>query len=178
MRGVTIDHLIWWFHHIDQTTTFNGRDFDGAPIDAYKLWHPHDHIKVKWKKKITDDAGHIQPGSVISIHETFGGFVINESSLITQFDRQGFHFQMGILGLKVGHLLHFYREIDGGVLYETEMEIKCRAPLIGKLLTWLACRFFATEPKIRAWIQHNIEECGESEKFIPQLYEHHCTINR
>jgi hypothetical protein len=98
--------------------------------------------------------------------------VVNESSLITQFDREGFHFQMGILGLKIGHLLHFYREIDGGVLYETEMEIKCRAPLIGKLLTWLACRFFATEPKIRAWMQHNIEECGESEKFIPQLYEH------
>ena len=51
MRGVTIDHLIWWFHHIDQTTTFNGRDFNGAAIDAYKLWHPHDHIKVRWKKK-------------------------------------------------------------------------------------------------------------------------------
>jgi hypothetical protein len=177
MRGVTIDHLIWWFHNIDQTTTFNGRDFDSTPIDAYKLWHPHDHIKVKWKKKITDDAGHIQPGSVIGIHETFGGFVVNESSLITQFDREGFHFQMGIFGLKIGHLLHFYREIDGGVLYETEMEIKCRAPLIGKLLTWLACRFFATEPKIRAWMQHNIEECGESEKFIPQLYEHSRTVN-
>ena len=84
---------------------------------------------------------------------------------------------MGIFGLKVGHLLHFYREIDGGVLYETEMEIKCRAPLIGKLLTWLACRFFATEPKIRAWIRHNIEECGESEKFIPQLYEHHRSVD-
>jgi hypothetical protein len=49
--------------------------------------------------------------------------------------------------------------------------------LIGKLLTWLACRFFATEPKIRAWMQHNIEECGESEKFIPQLYEHSRTKN-
>ena len=34
MRGVTIDHLIWWSHNIDQTTTFNGRDFNGAAIDA------------------------------------------------------------------------------------------------------------------------------------------------
>ena len=34
MRGVTIDHLIWWFRNIDQTTTFNGQSFNGASIDA------------------------------------------------------------------------------------------------------------------------------------------------
>jgi hypothetical protein len=28
------------------------------------------------------------------------------------------------------------------------------------------------EKKIRAWMQHNIEESGESEHFIPKLYNH------
>ena len=62
MRGVTIDHLIWWFHNIDKTTTFNGRDFKGAAIDAYKLWHPHDHIRVKWKKKLQMMRGSFSQG--------------------------------------------------------------------------------------------------------------------
>jgi hypothetical protein len=62
MRGVTIDHLIWWFHNIDRTTTFNGRDFNDATINAYKLWHPLDHIKVKWKKKSRMTRGTFNPG--------------------------------------------------------------------------------------------------------------------
>ena len=37
-------------------------------------------------------------------------------------------------------------------------------------MTWLACRFFASEGMLRAWMTHNVEEVGESEKFIPQLY--------
>jgi len=79
---------------------------------------------------------------------------------------------MRVLGIKVGHLLHLYKEVDLGVEYYTEMEIKCRAPILGRLITWLACRFFAPEPKLRAWMVHNVEEVGESEKFIPQLYSH------
>lgn len=172
MAGVSVDHLIWWFHNIDQTTTFNGSDFSGAEINVYKLWHPHDHIAVKWVKKRLDQDGHIQPGSVISINETFGGFVVAERTKISQFDREAFNFEMGILGLKVGHLLHLYRDGPEGVHYRTEMEIKCRAPIIGKLITWLACRIFVTEEKIKAWMVHNVEECGESEKFIPELFRH------
>jgi len=170
MNGMTIDQLIWWFHNFDQRTTFNGVDFTGGEIDCYKLWHPHDHIKVSWEKRLLNHEGHILPGSVIHIRESFGGFSINDRSRITQFDRDAFNFEMGILGLKIGHLLHLYEEVDFGVKYYTELEIKCRAPIVGRFITWIACRFFATEPMMRAWMVHNVEEVGESEKFIPQLY--------
>ena len=52
------------------------------------------------------------------------------------------------------------------------MQIQCRAPIVGRLITQVACRFFASEAKLRAWMLHNVEEVGESEKFIPQLYNH------
>lgn len=173
MKGVKIDHLIWWFENIDQITSFNGKGFDGHEIDSYKLWHPHDHIKVKWKKKIFNEEGKIIPGSQLSIHETFQGFIVKESVLVTQFDREAFNFEMGILGIKIAHLFHFYKETEKGVIYETEMLIKCEAPIIGKALTWFACKFFASEKRVKAWMLHNIEESGESEKFIPQLYENY-----
>ena len=57
------------------------------------------------------------------------------------------------------------------MIYKTEMLVKCNAPVIGKLLTWLACNLIASEKRIKAWMLHNIEESGESEKFIPQLFE-------
>ena len=175
MKGVKIDHLIWWFENIDQTTTFNGKGFDGYEIYSYRLWHPHDHIKVNWKKKILNDDGKIMPGSKIAIKETFQGFLVNESVTVSQFDRDAFNFEMIFFGIKVAHLLHFYKEIEEGVIYKTEMLIKCNVPVIGKLLTWIACNFIATEKRIKAWMLHNIEESGESEKFIPQLFENHNT---
>tara|TARA_B110000444_G_scaffold260743_2_gene309041 strand:- start:118 stop:783 length:666 start_codon:yes stop_codon:yes gene_type:complete len=171
MKGVKIDHLIWWFENIDKVTTFNGKGFDGHEIDSYKLWHPHDHIKVYWKKKKLNHEGKIMPGSKLAIKETFQGFLVNESVTVSQFDRDAFNFEMCFLGIKVAHLLHFYKETEEGVIYKTEMLVKCNAPIIGKLLTWLACNLIASEKRIKAWMLHNIEESGESEKFIPQLFE-------
>ena len=52
------------------------------------------------------------------------------------------------------------------------MTIKCEVPVIGKLVTWIAIKNVMHEKKIRAWMQHNIEESGESEHFIPKLYNH------
>ena len=56
MKNVKVKHLRWWFENIDSTTTFNGQDFNGLEVAVYRLWHPHDHIKVFWKKKITQST--------------------------------------------------------------------------------------------------------------------------
>ena len=87
MSGMTIDQLIWWFHNIYQVHHVHRQDFCGAEIDCYKLWHPHDHVKVSWHKRLTNREGQILPGSVIHIQERFGSFSINERTRVTQFDR-------------------------------------------------------------------------------------------
>ncbi len=76
------------------------------------------------------------------------------------------------MGIKVGELIHAYKEVEEGVKFRTEMTIKCEVPVIGKLVTWIATKTVMHEKKIRAWMQHNIEESGESEHFIPKLYNH------
>ena len=64
------------------------------------------------------------------------------------------------------------KAVEKGVKFRTEMTIKCEVPVIGKLVTWIATKTVMHEKKIRAWMQHNIEESGESEHFIPKLYNH------
>ena len=43
-------------------------------------------------------------------------------------------------------------------------------PVVGRLLNWVIRRQFSEE-LLHAWIVHNIEESGETEKFVPALYE-------
>ena len=50
MEGLTVKQFRWWFENIEGMTTYNGVDFNGIEIPRYHLWHPHDHIKVYWKK--------------------------------------------------------------------------------------------------------------------------------
>lgn len=52
------------------------------------------------------------------------------------------------------------------------MLIGTRLPLIVRLLNRLIRRFAISERFLRAWIVHNVEESGETEKFVPRLFEH------
>ena len=52
------------------------------------------------------------------------------------------------------------------------MTIGPRIPIIGRLLTRIARRLLFSDPMLRDWIRHNIEESGETEKFVPALYTH------
>ena len=173
MKGVTVEHLRWWFENIDKTTTFNGVDFNGIEIPRYHLWHPHDHIKVYWKKKILDENGRVSAGSVMHIKETFGGNLIDESVLITRFDDQEYNFQLGMFGIKGGELIHAYEDSPDGVLFMTQLTISNDNPIFGNLITWLVTKFLVNEEILKAWMQHNIEESGESENFIPILYNYY-----
>ena len=63
---------------------------------------------------------------------------------MTRFDDEAFDFDLLLAGrIKIGHLLHRYGPA---------------ANLI-------------SEDFIRAWVLHNIEESGETEKFVPKQFE-------
>ena len=71
----------------------------------------------------------------------------------------------------VGSVIHAWEPSDSGLKFITEATIDAPIPLIGPLLTKLVRKFVFTNELIEAWILHNIEESGETERFVPQLYE-------
>ena len=78
----------------------------------------------------------------------------------------------GQVGLpRFGELLHHYTAVDGGASFYTEMRVDVQLPMIGSLLTRLARRFRANDRLLRTWIQHNVEGSGETEKFVPALFQ-------
>ena len=171
MKGVTPEMLRWWFENIDGWTRYNGRDFTGPSVPVYRYWHPFDHIAVRWRRRVYV-RGRLGPGSVIEIHEDIGGkHPVRARARVTRFDDEAFNFDLLLGGLiRVGSLDHLYAEVEGGSSFYTEARIGVNVPVIGPLLNWVIRRQF-TEELLRDWIVHNIEESGETEKFVPALFE-------
>jgi hypothetical protein len=174
MHGVTPEMVRWWFEHIDERTHFNGRDFSGPAVPAYRMWHPFDHIDVSWVRRVYDRSGRLAPGSVIRIEENIGArYPVRAKARVTKFDDGAFNFSPLLGGLiPVGTLIHEYAETERGCSFYTEMLIGTTLPLIGPFVNSLIRRFVASEDFLQAWIVHNIEESGETEQFVPRLFEH------
>jgi hypothetical protein len=175
MHGVTPQMVRWWFEHSDTSTHFNGRDFTGPAVPVYRFWHPYDHIRCGWVHRVYDESGRLAPGSVIEIEENLGAqYPVRAKARVTQFDDSAFNFDLLLGGLvPAGHLLHEYAETRDGCSFYTEMLLGRDVPLLGRLANALARKLAgADEDFVRTWIVHNIEESGETEKFVPKLYEH------
>ena len=63
MKGVTPAMLRWWFENIHTFTTWNGTDFDGPEVPVYRLWHPWDHIRVRWLSEVRGADGRLAPAA-------------------------------------------------------------------------------------------------------------------
>ena len=174
MRGVSSKMLRWWFENLDASTRFNGMDFSGPPVPVYRYWHPFDHIRFSWARRVHDASGRLAPGSVVQIEENLGGrFPVRSRARVTKFDDTAFNFDLLAGGqLKAGHLLHEYAEVEGGCSFYTEMLLGVGYPVVGRLLNAFFRLHVANEEFVRTWIVHNIEESGETEKFVPKLYRH------
>ncbi len=171
MKGVTPEILRWWFENIDTWTRYNGNDLTGPSVPVYRYWHPFDHIAVRWRRRVYV-RGRLGPGSVIEIHDDIGGkHAVRAKARVSRFDDEAFNFDLLLGGLiRVGSLDHLYAEVEGGSSFYTEARIGVEVPIIGRLLNWVIRRQF-TEELLRDWIVHNIEESGETEKFVPALFE-------
>ena len=103
MRGVTPAAIRWWFENIDTRTTYNGSDFNGPKVPAYRYWHPFDHIRVRWVKKVPGADGRIGPGSIIHIEETIGGrYPVDAKARVSRFDDEAFNFDLLVGGIAPG----------------------------------------------------------------------------
>lgn len=171
MAGVTPQMMRWWFENIDAWTRYNGEGFTGPLVPVYRYWHPHDHISVRWHRRVTVD-GRLAPGSIISIEENLGGkHPVRAKARVSRFDDEAFNFDILLGGLvPVGRVLHRYAEVEGGASFYTEALMGVRLPIIGRLLNALIRRVAFSEEMMVDWITHNVEESGETEKFVPALF--------
>jgi hypothetical protein len=164
IRGVTPAMLTWWFR-----TFPNGAvEHRGEQVSMYRLWHPRDHIRVDVLRASPD--GGVSEGARIAIYERIGekpGRVVAD---VAQMDESGLTLILRRGPLKVGELRHKFSETPDGTLYRSRLVIGPTVPVVGRLFTALIKRYVFTPDMGRAWLEHNVQEVGNFEFFLPALY--------
>jgi DAPG hydrolase PhiG domain len=141
IRGVTPKMLVWWFKNVDGDMIYDGRR-----LPRYRVWHPRDHVSIEFSRRNPDGSTGV--GSVIHITEILGG---NPNYLVDV------------------HTEVVKLETDEGTLYYNSLTVGARG-VLGHIINPLLRRFAFDESHGHAWVKHNIEEVGNFESFLSELY--------
>jgi hypothetical protein len=165
LRGITPAMLDWWFRNIGGTM-----DWQGQKVSRYHVWHPRDHIH--WALARPAPGGGVGPGAVFHIVEAFQAnprYRVDVRDRVTELSPAGITLEGRALGLRVTRLSHRFTALVGATQYDSVLEVGLSAPGLG-LFNHLILPNKFPEAMGRAWISHNIEEVGQLEQFLPDLY--------
>ena len=166
VKGVTPAMLAWWFKNLEGDV-----EIDGVPHNRYRVWHPVDHLFAEYARRGPD--GTVGVGSVIHLAEMLNGrpeYLVHIYTEIKKLDETGYIHEPRIHGLRLARMDYEFETVEGGTRYVNSLTFGIEGRL-GKLLNPLVRRFFFDEERGRAWIRHNVEEVGNFEFFLPDLYE-------
>ncbi len=166
IRGVTPKMLVWWFSHLEGDMEFQGKLFN-----RYLVWHPEHHIHNSYAKRLPD--GTVGPGATIRLVEYLNRnpkYKINVETDIEKLDEEGFIHNPRLEGiLPMARMEYKFKQVGGDTFYENSLIIGWRNWSWKIFRPFIRFFLFPTARGI-AWIQHNIEEVGQFEAFLPELY--------
>ncbi len=166
IRGCSPVMIEWWFKNIGGETKFRGKTYN-----KYLLWHPVDHIH--WALVEEGKSG-VSVGAKFRIVEAFGGredWMIDTVENVTKLDETGIRLRRKFLGLEIYSLEHKFSPHPLGTTYVSRLQVGSET-LIGRIiLNPIIQTFIMTQTMTRAWLQHNIEEVGNFEFFLREIYE-------
>jgi hypothetical protein len=166
LQHITPAMLYWWFGHIGGEMTYQGKSYP-----RYRVWHPQDHIH--WALARASANGKAEAGAVFRIVEMFGRnpqFAIDVQEVVEKLDEMGIRLSNRLAGLEVSSLEHTFTPAANGTLYRSRMLVGVEHGLLGGVVNnWIRPRVFPDKMG-RAWLKHNIEEVGNLEFFLPELY--------
>ncbi|MFT3744168.1 MAG: hypothetical protein QM785_07730 [Pyrinomonadaceae bacterium] len=171
VKGVTPEMLVWWFKHLEGDI-----EIGGVKYDRYRVWHPHDHIFAEYAKRGAD--GTVGVGSIIHLAEMLNGdqrYLVHIYSEIVKLDETGYVHRPHMHGLRLAEMRYSFERTGDGTKYVNSLTIGHKG-FLGRLLNPLIRKFVFDAERGRAWIKHNIEEVGNFEYFLPQLFSREAGI--
>jgi hypothetical protein len=165
IRGVTPAMLVWWFKHLE-----GDMHYDGKRLSRYRVWHPRGHLAIEYASRNPD--GTVGVGSVIHLTEMLGAnpeYLVDVHSEIMKLDEQGFAHRPRMHGFRLAVMDYEFKAVAAGTSCRNSLTVGT-ASFLGRAVNPLIRSLAFDEARGRAWIKHNIEEVGNFESFLPQLY--------
>ena len=169
LRDVTPAMLVWWWRNIGADMKLDGRTYP-----RYLIWHPIDHIHFEVVKRLPD--GNVGVGAVFHIVEALGADMknlIDARLYLQKLDETGAAVEVHALAQTVLEIRGQFLPRSAGTQPISTMTIGSSSWLgeMG-LNPWLVNRFFPAERR-KAWLKHSVEEIGNLQFFLPDLYHRH-----
>ena len=171
LRGVTPAMIVWFLNHMTDVI-----ELAGERVQRYRAWHPRDHIQLTYLRP-ADDGSNCGAGSQLRIEEAFGGdpkMAINVVATVDFLDETGFaHYEVQA-GLRVARMDYSFEQTPEGTLYRNALTVgRAGSGPLSWFINRVVQPLVFPHAKGMAWIQHNVEEVGTFEAFLPQMYERH-----
>jgi hypothetical protein len=167
LKGVTPPMLLWWFSHIEEDMEHEGR-----VLPRYLVWHPLDHVDYEVLDRRADRQ--VRAGVRFHIVEAFGRdprYFVDTVDVVEKLDETGIVLAQRLFGrAPVFRLEHRFEPVAGGTLYRSQMLVGSAAPFSRVFLNRLIRPLWFPDHMGRAWLRHNVEEVGNFEHFLPDLY--------
>lgn len=166
IKGVSPEMLAWWFRNIEGEMEYEGRTYT-----RYHVWHPIDHIHYDLAAPAAD--GTAGSGSKFHIVEAFAAnpkYLVNSVAHVPQNDEDGLTLSVRHLGMEVMRLEHTFAATKGGTRYQSIMHVGAKSMPARWLINRCIIPHLFGEDKGRAWLKHNVEEVGNFEFFLPDLF--------
>jgi hypothetical protein len=165
IRGVTPEMLMWFYENVPTAKVEVG----GRLYPLYHIWHPGDHVSVAVITPAPSGSPGLSAGATIHVKEFVGDGLLDQTATMERRDAGGTRL-VGSLGpLEIMRLEHSFRATDDGVLVISTGTVGSTVPIIGSLLN-LAARRMITEDRMRPMFRHMIEEFGNFEFFLRQIW--------
>ncbi len=170
LSGVTAEMLAWWHGHIAGTMSYAGQVYP-----RYQVWHPLDHVSydVVGNSRVERNRP-VQAGSSVRIVEALGrdpDSVLDVQVTVERIDQHSAVIAKRMLGTSVVRMENEFLTSKAGARYVTQLTLG-EDTLAGRLMLNRMARERALPPaKLERWIRHHVEEVGNLENFLPELFE-------
>lgn len=79
------------------------------------------------------------------------------------------------MGLEITRLEYTFSPAKNGTIYENALTFGTDSPLLRSFFNGVIRPRVFPDDKARAWLRHNVEEVGNFEFFLPELYASQAT---
>ncbi len=166
LPGVTPEMLAWWYRVLPLSQV----EFDGALRPMYHLFHPTEHGRIWIEQPAADGQPGVGAGGVVARFEWFGPYDSEGGARVVELSPQRFVTRPQMAGFNFGEIRHNWAESPQGATYTVDTVIGVDWPVIGPWINAALRQRAFSEPMLREWQRHQVEEVGLLPQFLPGLY--------
>lgn len=167
VRDVTAEMLTWWYGIYADLTL----EIDEDSYPAFLVSHPLDHISLNSEKAVPE--GPLQAGDVLNIKEAYQRnpkFSLDERLEVVALEEHRFALKATRRGVTVADLEFRFEDGPDGAKFTNHLTVGVESGWLKPLVNRVMIPWLYYEDKNYAWVLHTVEEIGNFENFLPEIF--------